>query len=178
MELDTRLVFSRLNFEFQILDENLKEEAQNEYHLLTKLHSDSMDKWLHSLQVKSMNCKCGAGTLVLGEMLGYIYKKLEHIENILLGSEIKYIELKSIGHTKQLGHGYIILDEDSLEIDREYYARLFMPTFPARCMPLFGIAVDKKILKVNKMSESDLRDFDGFIVSTEREMLKSRKAQN
>ena len=116
-------------------------------------------------------------------MLVHIYKKLEHLENLITDSHEKYIPLKHSIHTKQLGHGAIILDSTmldsaSLEIDKQYYVRLFLPVFPVRCVPLFAIAKDTQILQIKKMADRDLKDYDSYIVSIEREMLKARKTQN
>lgn len=178
MEFETRLVDSRLHIEFEIIDEVLNSKAIEEYNLITQLHNNSIDRWLHSLQVKSMNCKCGGSTLVLGEMLIHIYKKLEYIENLIVGSEMQYIPLKNIAHTQKLGHGIIVLDSTNLEIGQNYYVRFLLPAFPARCIPIFAIAKDINVLQINRIAERDLRDYDSYIVSVEREILRARRTQN
>lgn len=183
MDLETRLVDASLQIELQVLDDSIELEAIKEYEVITQLHANSIDKWLSSLKAKSGDCKCGGGTAILGEMLVHIYKKLEHLENLITDSHEKYIPLKHSIHTKQLGHGAIILDStmlDStlLEIDKQYYVRLFLPVFPVRCVPLFAVAKDTQILQIKKMADRDLKDYDSYIVSIEREMLKARKTQN
>ena len=183
MDLETRLVDASLQIELQVLDDSIELEVIKEYEVITQLHANSIDKWLSSLKAKSGDCKCGGGTAILGEMLVHIYKKLEHLENLITDSHEKYIPLKHSIHTKQLGHGAIILDSTmldsaSLEIDKQYYVRLFLPVFPVRCVPLFAIAKDTQILQIKKMADRDLKDYDSYIVSIEREMLKARKTQN
>lgn len=178
MDLETRLVDASLQIELQVLDDSIELEAIKEYEVITQLHANSIDKWLSSLKAKSGDCKCGGGTAILGEMLVHIYKKLEHLENLITDSHEKYIPLKHSIHTKQLGHGAIILDSTPLEIDKQYYVRLFLPVFPVRCVPLFAIAKDTQILQIKKMADRDLKDYDSYIVSIEREMLKARKTQN
>ncbi len=178
MELETRLVKARLNIEFQLLSDSIESRVLEEYQVITQLHNNSIDKWLHSLQAKSGDCKCGGGSLILGEMLVHIYRKLEHIENIIIGSEVRYVPLENISHTEQLGHGVILLDSVTLQKDKQYYIRLSLPIFPARCIPLFAIAIEENILKIIKIGDRDLKDYDSYIVSVEREMLKARKSQN
>lgn len=134
MDLETRLVDASLQIELQVLDDSIELEAIKEYEVITQLHANSIDKWLSSLKAKSGDCKCGGGTAILGEMLVHIYKKLEHLENLITDSHEKYIPLKHSIHTKQLGHGAIILDSTmldsaSLEIDKQYYVRLFCLCF-------------------------------------------------
>ncbi|RDU73363.1 hypothetical protein CQA66_01475 [Helicobacter aurati] len=233
MEFQTRLVESRLQIELQLVDENIHDKALEEYHVITQVHNNSIEKWLSSLKTKSGDCKCGGGTLVLGEMLVQIYKKLEHIENLLSGNITKYIDLAHITYTFKLGHGIIVLCNDNitthqtntsdslqdrntmqhtlndstqetqldsskiddsseekanieksqlecpnnaLEIGKPYYARLFLPTFPARCIPIFAEALQSYVLRITKIGERDLKDYDSYIVSVEREMLKARKS--
>ncbi|GAB0172795.1 hypothetical protein [Helicobacter trogontum] len=177
MDLETRLVNASLNVELQVLDDSIRLEAIKEYEVITQLHGNSIDKWLSSLKAKSGDCKCGGGTAVLGEMLVHIYKKLEHLENLIAGSSVHYIPLQYNIHTKQLGHGIIILDSASLVPDSQYYVRLFLPVFPVRCVPLFAVAKDTQVLQVQTMADRDLRDYDSYIVGIEREALKARKTQ-
>lgn len=178
MDLETRLVEARLQIELQALDDSIALEANKEYETITQLHGNSIDKWLSSLKAKSGDCKCGGGTAILGEMLVHIYKKLEHIENLITDSSTQYIPLKHSTHTTQLGHGVILLDSVHLVTESQYYVRLFLPVFPVRCVPLFAIAKDNGVLKIKKMADRDIKDYDGYIVSIEREMLKARKTQN
>ncbi|RDU64945.1 hypothetical protein CQA53_07260 [Helicobacter didelphidarum] len=177
MEFKTRLIDARLNIEFNELDDDLNLKATQEYNSLTQLHSHSIDKWLQSLQARSGDCKCGGGTAILGEMIVHIYKKLEHIENLITGEQVEYVPLHFINHTAKLGHGIIILDSNDLIIEKVYYVRLFLPIFPMRCVPLFAIAKDTNVFQINKISERDLKDYDTFIVGVEREALKARKIQ-
>ncbi|STQ86655.1 hypothetical protein LS73_002990 [Helicobacter muridarum] len=217
MEFQTRLVESRLQIEFQLLDEDLNPKALEEYHTITQIHNNSIEKWLSSLKSKSGDCKCGGGTFILGEMLVQIYKKLEHIENLISGNAIKYIDLEHISHTYKLGHGIVVLQSSdigaqekgnlpdvlvnsnlsvyshstnatnisnqpqeshgkNLLVWRQYYVRLFLPTFPARYVPLFAEGLDIDVFRITKIGERDLKDYDGYIMSVEREMLKARKS--
>lgn len=178
MDLETRLVDARLQMELQAIDDSIELKATQEYDVITQLHGNSIDKWLSSLKAKSGDCKCGGGTAILGEMLVHIYKKLEHLENLIAGSEVQYIPLEHSTHTTRLGHGAILLDSPSLIPQTQYYVRLFLPVFPVRCVPLFAVAKEEGVLQITKMAERDLRDYDGYIVSIEREMLKARKSQN
>ncbi|MWV61922.1 hypothetical protein DCO58_06985 [Helicobacter saguini] len=220
MDFETRLVDSILEIEFQELDDSIQLKALQEYNELTQLHNNSIEKWLHSLHAKSGECKCGASNVIIGEMLVHIFKKLEHIENLISGDNAdKYIPLKYKTHTSRLGHGIIILGdskkldsiesksqdsnishEDSIESSLQnpnldskkleniesniklkkeaaYYARLNLPIFPVRCIPLFCIAREENVLEISKIGERDLKDYDAFIVGVEREMLKARKQQ-
>lgn len=178
MDLETRLVDASLQIELQVFDDSISLEATKEYETITQLHGNSIDKWLSSLKAKSGDCKCGGGTAILGEMLVHIYKKLEHLENLITDVSTKYIPLHHSLHTTRLGHGVILLDSVPLVVESQYYVRLFLPVFPVRCVPLFAIAKGDGILKIKKMAERDMRDYDGYIVSVEREMLRARKTQN
>ncbi len=178
MDLETRLVDAHLQIELQALDDSIELDATQEYNAITQLHNNSIDKWLSSLKAKSSDCKCGGSTAILGEMLVHIYKKLEHIENLIAGSAVQYIPLHHSTHTTQLGHGVILLDSLQLKLETQYYVRLFLPVFPVRCVPLFAVAKGEGILQIQKMAERDLKDYDSYIVSVEREMLKARKTQN
>ena len=178
MEFQTRLVDARLNIEFEILSDELNLIAEEEYNKITQMHNLSIDSWLNSLKSKSTDCKCGGGSIILGEMLVQIYKKLEHIENLISGEELKYITLKNINFTSKLGHGIIVLNSNCIQPSNKYYARLFLPIFPARCVPLFGVAIESNVLRIDKIGDRDLKDYDKHIVNIEREMLKSRKKKS
>lgn len=178
MDLETRLVNARLQIELQEIDDSIEQKALEEYNTIALLHGNSIEKWLSSLKAKSGDCKCGGGTAILGEMLVHIYKKLEHLESLITDSKTQYLPLLHNIETTQLGHGVILLDSVQLAIEKEYYARLFLPVFPTRCVPLFARAKTNGILEITKIAERDLKDYDSYIVSIEREMLKARKTKN
>ena len=239
MDIQTRLVDSRLSIEYEELSDDLGRLATEEYNAITQLHNNSIEKWLHSLTAKSGECKCGNSNVIIGEMLVHIFKKLEHLENLITGDKKQYIPLKNATYTTKLGHGVVFLDSisnvvlesnslessggaldsnldskvsgagvldsnldskvssggvlDSNKTDsklakfiesktalvpqRRYYARLILPIFPVRCIPLFCVASESNILQISKIGERDLKEYDGFIVSVEREMLKARRMQ-
>ena len=178
MNFDTRLVDSRLQIEFQCLDDSILPKVTEEYESLNQAHNSSIDRWLGTLKAKSGDCKCGGGSMVLGEMLAQIYKKLEHIENLISGDSARYVDLGEIAHTSKLGHGVILLVDGykDLQIDKEYYGRLLLPLFPSRQVPLVAVAIGPQALSVTKMGERDLKDYDSYIVGVEREMLRARRS--
>ncbi len=178
MHLETRLVEAKLNIEYQLLDDSMESKFVEEYNTIIQAHNNSIDKWLRSLQTKSGDCKCGGGSLILGEMLVHIYKKLEYIESLIAGSEVSYIPLENTSQTKQLGHGIILLDSLNLQKGGKYYVRLSLPTFPPRHIPLFVTAIENNVLQIVKIGDRDLKDYDSYIVGVEREMLKARKSQS
>lgn len=177
MGFETRLVDSRLDVEFDMLNDSLNTKALDEYNSIIQLRSKSIENWLHSLKSRSGDCKCGASSVVLGEMLVHLYKKIEYLESYITKSQVSYIPLEYTARTSKLGHGIIILDSTQLVVDQNYYARFMLPTFPARCVPVFCVAKETNVLQITKIGEQDLKDYDSYIVSIEREMLKERRLQ-
>ena len=57
-----------------------------------------------------------------------------------------------------------------------YYARLNLPIFPAREVPVFLSAVDSKKAKIVQMHERDRRDWDSYLMTKERESILDKKA--
>ena len=79
------------------------------------------------------------------------------------------------GNLKAIGHGYLEFDGDVLKPNESYYARIDMPTFPRRQMPIFFEAISESVGKIVMMHEDDEHDWSTYMVACERVMIRQMK---
>ncbi|PAF50409.1 hypothetical protein BKH43_04775 [Helicobacter sp. 13S00401-1] len=171
-ELGTRLVETRLKLELS-LSEDSKNAFEAEFLDISFSQVSPVDRWINNIYSRSE--ARDSDPLVL-ELLCELYKKLDGLEMMLSKESKSFLELKYEAYSTFLGHGVIVLeDSKNLEPFKEYYARLSLPVFPTREVPLFATLEPEGILKITKMGKKDIEDFDNYIALVERESIRNLK---
>ncbi|MDO7253488.1 hypothetical protein [Helicobacter cappadocius] len=140
-----------------------------EYNQITNINTDGFEQWLERL--KSKNKLDGDNEIIL-EVLDQIYRKLISIENLINKNEIKLYPLEKKGFISALGHGVICTEIADFEVDVDYYLRFELPVFPKRIVAIFGKAIDRRVVKITKMHQKNIEDFDMYIANKEMENLR------
>ncbi|PAF44348.1 hypothetical protein [Helicobacter sp. 11S02629-2] len=170
--LGTRLVETRLKLEL-----SLSTDSQNafeaEFSDISFNQVNPVDRWINNIYSRSE--ARDSDPLVL-ELLCELYKKIDRLEMALSKESKSFLELKYERFSTFLGHGVIVLeDSKDLELSKEYYARLSLPVFPTREVPLFATLESDNVLKICKMGKKDIEDFDNYIALVERENIRNLK---
>ena len=143
-----------------------------EYYALLQLNDDPLGLWLKSPKIRKESEECDQ---VLLTLMLELHRKIDKLTHTLTSDEPFYIPLALHSNIKAIGHGYIELEGDILCVKEIYYARIDMPTFPRRQMPIFFEAQSSRVGKIVMMHEDDEKDWSTYMVACERMMIRQMK---
>lgn len=163
--IHTRIVPCELEVSYSMLKHSDEELLKREFITLSQNRYGSITQWLNKNKSKNRTEETDE---VLLELLIELYKKLEHIEQLLQNKAANLLTLESSVVANFIGHSIICVPEPCFTKDEDYYIRIFLPIFPQRHIGIFAKAIDEKILSFTQISHNDTSDFDSFVVQMER----------
>lgn len=166
--LETRIARCVLDLEVQEVEE-IEGKYFQEYIRLNQIEESGIEKWLKLSKGRDYE-----GDEVMLELLVEVYKKLERLEQKLSIQQSPLLELTQRVQTHSIGHGVLCL-ENELEEGKTYYARLDLPIFPSKTIPLFFAMLTPKIAKIIKIGQSHNHSYDSYVVECERMEIRSRR---
>ena len=143
-----------------------------EYYTLLQINDDPLGVWLKSSRIRK---EAEASDQVLLTLLIELHRKIDKLTHLSTSDTPLYVPLAMHGNLKAIGHGYIEFDSDVLKLNESYYARIDMPTFPRRQIPIFFEAHTQSIGKIVMMHEDDENDWNAYMVACERVMIRQMK---
>lgn len=170
-----RTVQAPLNLEFAPIDaadSESKKAYEREYASLSNADADPLGEYMKYARAKADSRE--ADDIVL-KLLVTLHYKLDEIKNILTDNVRQFVKLKSKESVEALGHSVIIMPKPVFQQNVQYYARIDLPVFPERLIPIFLEAVEPKVAKVKRIHERDERDWDSYITSRERSLIRELK---
>ncbi|WP_243546348.1 hypothetical protein [Helicobacter cinaedi] len=170
--IQTRIVPCEIEVAFAKAEENL-EAYRKEFIALSQHRYGSITQWLNKNKSKN---RLEDTDEVLLELLVELYQKVENIEQILLNKSFAYVSLSGEGIANFVGHSVLCMPENVFEKGQEYYLRIFLNAFPKRYVGIFAKAIDERIVVFTQIHQSDVVDFDSFVVQMERLMILDSKS--
>lgn len=170
-----RTVQAPLNLEFALIDAADSESTkayEREYASLSNADADPLGEYMKYARAKADSRE--ADDIVL-KLLVTLHYKLDEIKNILTDNVRQFVKLESKENVEALGHSVIIMPKPIFQKGAQYYARIDLPVFPERLIPIFLEAVEPKVAKVKRIHERDERDWDSYITSRERSLIRELK---
>lgn len=143
-----------------------------EYYALLQLNDDPLGLWLKSSKIRK---ESEESDQVLLTLMIELHRKIDKLTHLVTSDQPLYMPLSLNGTVKAIGHGYLEFDSNVLISKASYYARIDMPTFPRRQMPIFFEAVSESIGKIVMMHEDDEHDWSAYMVACERVMIRQMK---
>lgn len=166
----TRLVKAPLNIYYQKINDDF--DFKDEFDLLSENNNDPIGMWLKTMRAKG---KIIDDSEPLFQLIIELHRKIDLL-NATLNNQIKqYSSLQYTATLDSIGHNVIVFKDEVLEPTSKYYARLDIAVFPKRLMPLYFIANDKSSAKIYLMHDRDIIDYDGYIASRERVLIRENK---
>jgi hypothetical protein len=162
------LVYSEVN------DENY-EKFKREYDKLSESDDDPVGHWLK--KAHATGDSQGVNEIVV-TLLAELHRKVDNIEQLILDKPKDRIKLESKNDIDSVGYEYFRIKQPVLEIDKIYYTRINMPTFPQREIPMFIKAVKADLVYIDKIHERDIKDWDSYVASRERAMIREIRSNN
>lgn len=169
---EIRLVKTSLKISYELGD---MENAAfiKEYYGSTQLNDDPLGAWLKSPKIRK---ESDESDQVILKLLIELHRKVDDLTQRLQNPEhSSSVPLLNHENLKGIGHGYFQFESAVLEIGKNYYGRIDMPTFPKRQMPIFFEAISEDMAKIILMHEDDERDWSAYMVACERLMIRELK---
>ena len=170
-----RFVSVSLELFYEEVFESNKKMLHDEYNKLSEYGNSDIEDWLKKAKAKGLT---DDSDKVVINLLVELHKKVDRLEGILKNSEEVNIPLQHSSKVVGINFDYIKTDGLDFLKDKNYYARVVMPTFPKREIPLFLVGVSSNIAKINLISQKNLEDWNSFIMTKERELIREMKRSN
>ncbi len=167
-----RRVPAPLKIAFEELNSENEDTFKREYYSLSESDDDAIGQWLKSAKARGDTKNSDS---ILLHLVIELHRKVDDLSKILNGEKREFIELRGEELVKEIGHGHFITKEDIFEVGHKYYARVDMPVFPARMMPLFIEAFSEDTARVLMMHDRDQKDWDSYITARERAIIRESK---
>ncbi len=171
--LDIRLVKAPLIIHFEKIDQN-RDFFEKEFNSLSEFEEDAVGQWLKLAKAKG---ETENSDPVLLTLIVELHKKIDQLSALIKEEERTFISLSSKKSIDSIGFEHIKLEGGFFEEGEEYYCRIEMPVFPKREMPVFIRAISADIGKILFMHDKDLKDWNSYVTSRERIMIRELKAK-
>jgi len=166
--MDIRLIPAPLFIEFEEDNEKFKEEY-------AKLGAEIDDPVGQYLKMAKARGETKDSDKVAVELLIALHRKVDEVLSLLKNEEKELIELKYTAKITHIGYEHFKLKEKMLIPNKKYYARMDIPFFPQREVPIYFIAVDEQIAEILIMHDRDIKDYNAFMAARERAIIREQK---
>lgn len=155
-------------------DEN-KIKFKREFDSLSEADDDPIGNWVKIAKAQGN----GETDPLLLKLLVEMHRKIDTLQQIVENKEMEYIELSVDIHLQSVGYEYFKLDDGFLlEDDKQYYGRITMPIFPKRKVAVFFRKHQDNIAKIEIMHDRDNKEWDFYVSSRERAMIREMKSED
>ena len=166
--MDIRLIPAPLFIEF----EEDKEEFKEEYDKLGAEIDDPVGQYLKMAKAKGETKDSDKDAI---ELLTALHRKVDQVLSLLQNEQKELMELKYTAKITHIGYEYFKIKEEMFIPNQKYYARLDIPFFPQREVPIYFIAVDTQVAEIITMHDRDIKDYNAFVAARERAIIRELK---
>jgi len=166
-----RLIPAPLKISYDIADQN-SDAYEREYHLLSETDDDPIGQWLKIAKAKGETKESDP---VLLNLLVELHRKVDQLTQLVKNETPERIELSNSTEIESIGFEHFQLKEPSFKAGMLYYGRIEMPIFPKRDVPVWFVALDRKIAKIERIHERDEKEWNSYVVARERVMIREMK---
>jgi hypothetical protein len=166
--MNIRLIPAPLFIEFEEDNEKFKEEYD-------KLGAEIDDPVGQYLKMAKARGETKDSDKVAIELLTALHRKVDEVLSLLKNEEKELIELKYTAKITHIGYEYFKIKEKLFKPNQKYYARVDIPFFPQREVPMYFIAVDEQVAEILMMHDRDVKDYNAFVAARERAIIREKK---
>jgi hypothetical protein len=167
-----RLIQSSIHLSFSKSLELNSDIFRDEYRKMAEVDDDPVGTWLKMATARG---DTRDSDKVLLTLITELHRKLNDISDKLDKRDKSRVKLEENADIDSIGFGYFRLEKPCLKIGTKYYGRIDMPTFPQREVPLYFEAQDERLAKILIMHDRDVKDWDAYVASRERVMIREAK---
>ena len=170
--MNIRFVSASLNISFEeVLDSN-RSIFKNEYNTLNEYENDDIKEWVSKLKAHG---KLDETDRVLLTLLVELHKKVDNLETLIKNEKDDGLKLQH--HTKIIGihFEYIGLNDYNFLENTLYFAKVELPVFPKREIPIYLIGLKQNMAKIHLISQKNQEDWNSLVMAKEREEIRKLK---
>ena len=165
-----RLIPAPLKIEF----EEDKKVFKDEFDKLGAEIDDPVGQYLKMAKAKG---ETKDSDKVLLELVVALHRKVDELTALIKNEKKELLPLRYSAYITDIGFEHFKLKEPLLKKNQNYYARVDIPFFPKREVPIYFIGVDEYIAEIILMHERDMKDWNSFVVARERAMIREKKGK-
>jgi hypothetical protein len=106
-----------------------------------------------------------------------LHRKVDQLSEELKGKAKQMLSLNFEEAVDSINYTHLRLKEQVVELDRIYYGRIIMPTFPRREIPIYAQGVDMMTVEIKLMHDRDRADWDAYVASRERSAIRQARRE-
>jgi len=170
-----KLFKAPLEITFSLVGDDEIEMYKREFDALGESDNDPIGQWLKLSKGKG---DTGDSDPILIHLLAEMHRKIDHLQNIIEDKLCKVISLKNIAGIDSVGYEHFTIHNNNLEQEKKYYGRITMPIFPKRDVAIFFTITKENIAKIELMHHRDNKDWDFYVASRERTLIREMRQSN
>lgn len=162
-----------IEISFSLTNDSNHIKFKREFDSLGEADDDPIGNWVKIAKSQGDN---NTDPLLL-KLLVEMHRKIDTLQQIIENQQTEHIELSTSIHIQSVGYEYFKLDDGFLlEDDKRYYGRIIMPVFPKRQVAIFFKKHKDNIAKIEIMHDRDNKEWDFYVSSRERAMIREIKS--
>ena len=170
--MDIRFVRASLDITYEEVVNSNRAIFKDEYEKLSEYENDDIKEWIKKLKAKG---QLEDTDKVLLTLLIELHKKVDNLEAILKQEDDNSLKLQHHSTIIGINFDYIQTNNHSFLEDVLYYAKISLPVFPKRDIPVYIYGIDKNIAKIHLISQKNLEDWNALVMAKEREYIRELK---
>jgi hypothetical protein len=170
--IEPRLVPSYISVVYSQNDKSNQNIFKNEFRKISEIDDDPVGSWLKMITAKG---EARDTDKILTTLIVELHRKLNIISDKIDKKQKQLLTLKYSDNILSIGYQYFKIEDESFVVGESYYGRIDMPTFPQREVPIYFEAISKNLAKIFLMHDRDTNDWDSYVASRERIMIRETK---
>ena len=170
---DVRFVDTLLQMDFEELGER-DDDFKREYNLLSEIEEDSVGQWLRKSKATG---EAKDSDQVLLTLIVELHRKIDDLSAYIKQETKDLLKLQNSISIDKIGFHHIHILQKVLQKDKNYYARVEMPIFPTRKVPLFLRAISEDLVEVVMIHDKDQKDWNSYMTAKERVKIRESKGK-
>jgi hypothetical protein len=167
------LVYAPISIEFDIDSQN-STVFRREFDLLEQSEDDPVGHWIKIAKAKGDSKDTDK---LLLELIMELHRKIDQLSQEVLGKAKKYTPLARSEDIDSISYEYFKLKNSSFVVDKIYYGRITMPTFPRREIPVYFKSVEEDLAQIKLLHDRDRVDWDTYVAARDRSAIREAKRE-
>lgn len=167
----THWVDAPISMEFELANSK-NEEFQREFSSLARSDEDPLGEWIRLAKARGETKD--TDSVVLAVLMD-LHRKVENLEMLIRGETKERLALPDTAEIVRISYSAFEIKDPRLTLSKRYYARVKMPVFPMRDIPLFFEAVSATVGKIVSIHDHDQKAWDSYTASRERVMIRKQR---
>jgi len=172
--MDIRFVPTALEMTFEEVNNSNRSLFKEEYNSLSEYEHDDIKEWIKKLKAQG---KLEDTDKILLTLLIELNKKIDNIEAILKNEDKKGIKLQYNSKIIGINFDYIKTNDYDFVEDSLYYAKIVLPVFPKREIPVYLYGITTDVAKIHLISQKNSEDWNALVMAKERELIREQKKE-